>query len=206
MGCDGCFIHCLYLPILYLSVMTRSLTAQLRAAAPPTTDVDADVDVDQRNGQFLSSQESPDQIPSAQRSSTPPSLRMPLGSCNGVSSNHGGHKRHQSLSPAPSGHMNGNGRAVTPPHTPPKLHHNGNSVTSSTSPSAASMTSTTAVQNGHSSPERTLHSSRCPPPKSPPTPHRIKLLEEKENEKKPKKRYFLLLLKVATFQVNLLLI
>ena len=147
--------------VLIISVITRSLTAQLRAAAVDTPN-------DRRND-FYNSEDV------QQQSAPPPSLRLPLGSCNGVSSSHGGHKRHQSQSPVPSSHENGSGRAVTPPHTPPKLQHNGASE---------------AIQNGHSSPNRTpdCSPSRCPAPKSPPTPHRIKLLEEKENEKKPKKK------------------
>ena len=160
--------------------MTRSITAQMRAAAASAAI--------QRNREPSTSEDesSANEDAHPPTPSTPPSLRVPLGSCNGVSSHHhqqqqqnGAHKRHQSLSPVPSGHENG-GRAVTPPHTPPKLlHHN-------------------AGQNGHASPRRLgaseAHSressppSRCAAPKSPPTPHRIKLLEEKENEKKPKKK------------------
>jgi hypothetical protein len=137
--------------------MTRSITAQRRAATAHSSN-------DRRSEQFLSSEESPAQISSAQRPETPPSLRVPLGSCNGVSSNHGGHKRHQSLSPPPSGHMNGNGRALTPPHTPPKLHHNGTSTammmsTMTMTPTVVTMTS---VQNGHSSSDRSPSTqSRC---------------------------------------------
>lgn len=164
------------------SVMTRSITAQLRVAAAAAAS-------SQRTGvqerkELYREDESEGSDPSSQPPpppATPPSSRIPLGSCNGVSSNHhqqqnGAHKRHQSLSPVPSGHENGS-RAVTPPHTPPKLTHHSPAKNGHASPS----------RGGDASSREDSPSARCTAPKSPPTPHKIKLLEEKENEKKPKK-------------------
>jgi hypothetical protein len=120
-------------------------------------------------------------------------LRIPLGSCNGVSpikqvpllltshkigfsikfkskplihfqQQHGAHKRHQSLSPVPTSQKNSS-RPGSPPHTPPKLSHH------------------SPVKNGHVSLYEESVSA-----KSPPTPHKIRLLEEKENAAKPKRK------------------
>ena len=78
------------------SVMTRSITAQLRAAASMSSQRTREAiaaSISRQRSRESSSEDdesstSGSESDSNPHSSTPPSLRMPLGSCNGVGSLH----------------------------------------------------------------------------------------------------------------------